>query len=303
MPRLCRGADSRRSALHTLPLRLPGESCPASNRRCKAVLNCVPHRYACGASTKSGKPETACALPAAPRTRTRTLGSVIRHAPPETMAVPLSPLPRRGSDPAAQPALANRPRPRHLALAPANHRPQDAPHVAREYGIGKSPRCFRKVRHSVCVCGHHASVPMTCFFVCLLCVRSCAAQPCQCASRAAKLGVCGRPGSRYCARGRTSFVAARCGPSHAHHAWLATQTLRKDIYFGQYGAILKMVVVNHSRGGGSVKPSASAYVTFAEEAGARACIRAIDGVSLSGRTIRCVPCTCFAQLATRPHRV
>ena len=40
MPRLCRGADSRRSALHTLPLRLPGESCPASNRRCKAALNC-----------------------------------------------------------------------------------------------------------------------------------------------------------------------------------------------------------------------------------------------------------------------
>ena len=111
----------------------------------------MPHRYACGASTKSGKPETACALPAAPRTRTRTLGSVIRHAPPETMAVPLSPLPRRGSDPAAQRALANRPHPRHLAPAPANHRPQDAPHVAREYGIGKSPRCCRKVRHSVCV--------------------------------------------------------------------------------------------------------------------------------------------------------
>ena len=58
------------------------------------------------------------------------------------------------------------------------------------------------------------------------------------------------------------------------------------MYFGQYGKIVKIVVNRHHGGGNSGKPSASAYVTFANEDGARSCIRAVDGCSLAGRTLR-----------------
>ena len=86
------------------------------------------------------------------------------------------------------------------------------------------------------------------------------------------------------------------------------EVLRRAEYFGQYGKIMKVVVNrNHTgvdgggsgggNGGGGVgsgsgsglssQPAASAYITFAHKEDAKACIGAVDGLTLDqGRTLR-----------------
>lgn len=77
----------------------------------------------------------------------------------------------------------------------------------------------------------------------------------------------------------------------------ADAVLRKQEYFGQYGKVVDCTL--NKAGGGN----ASAYVTYAREADAKAAIIAADGAVVDGRTLRCSYGTtkyCHAWLRDSP---
>jgi len=62
--------------------------------------------------------------------------------------------------------------------------------------------------------------------------------------------------------------------------------LRKHEYFGQYGKILKIVVNRNNHYNSGPNPTVSAYITYARNEDASACVRAIDKSTLDGRILR-----------------